>query len=145
MIDVTDQGWVYNPKTQPEGVGEQDDAVAGVRMVQVSGRYILGGVGSHWVWKSGNAGTDVNSYFLLDTQIGKHTVFSTHEYLIRTASQLGIQPNLESIDTVYSRYRFTWFDIFVAALLFVPLLIYFLLLTRHILKLRRVRDIALSK
>ena len=30
MIDVTDQGWVYNPKTQPaSGVGEREDAVAG--------------------------------------------------------------------------------------------------------------------
>jgi hypothetical protein len=34
MIDVTDQGWVYNPKTQPgSSVGEQQDAVAGVRNV----------------------------------------------------------------------------------------------------------------
>lgn len=30
MIDVTDQGWVYNPKTQPgDAVGEQEDAVPG--------------------------------------------------------------------------------------------------------------------
>ena len=31
MIDVTDQGWVYNPKTQgsDSAVGEQEDAVAG--------------------------------------------------------------------------------------------------------------------
>jgi len=44
MIDVTDQGWVYNPKTQPgDGVVEQDDAVAGVRIVQIAGRYIAGG------------------------------------------------------------------------------------------------------
>jgi len=47
MIDVTDQGWVYNPKTQPgSGVAEQEDAVSGVRNVQVSGKYILGGIDS---------------------------------------------------------------------------------------------------
>src|SRR5579872_2218365 len=43
MIDVTDQGWVYSPKTQgPDGaLAEQEDAIAGVRMLQVAGRYIL--------------------------------------------------------------------------------------------------------
>ena len=30
MIDVTDQGWVYNPKTQPDDIHDQEDAVAGV-------------------------------------------------------------------------------------------------------------------
>src|SRR5271157_3925020 len=47
MIDETDHGWVYNPKTQSGGgVAEEDDAVACVRIVQVAGRYILGGVDS---------------------------------------------------------------------------------------------------
>ena len=42
MIDVTDQGWVYNPRTQSGGgIGEQEDAVAGVRTLQVAGRYVL--------------------------------------------------------------------------------------------------------
>lgn len=36
MIDVTDHGFVYNPKTQTEGaVGEQEDAPYGVRLLQV--------------------------------------------------------------------------------------------------------------
>ncbi len=45
MIDDTDQGCVYNPKTQMGngGVGEQEDAVFGVHVLQVAGRYILGG------------------------------------------------------------------------------------------------------
>jgi hypothetical protein len=31
MIDETDNGWVYNPKTQPgPGVGEAEDAVSGI-------------------------------------------------------------------------------------------------------------------
>src|ERR1700729_409672 len=43
LIDVTDQGWIYNPRTQPgSSVGEREDAVAGVRNLQVAGRYILG-------------------------------------------------------------------------------------------------------
>jgi hypothetical protein len=49
MIDVTDQGWVYNPKTQPgSGVREQEDAVAGVRKIQIAGRYILGATDSNF-------------------------------------------------------------------------------------------------
>ncbi|HEY6369795.1 MAG TPA: hypothetical protein VIX37_04395 [Candidatus Sulfotelmatobacter sp.] len=37
MIDVTDQGWVYNPKTQADGdVSERHDAVAGVRNLEVA-------------------------------------------------------------------------------------------------------------
>jgi hypothetical protein len=47
MIDVTDCGWVYNPKTQLSGgVSEQEDAPYGVRLVQVAGRYVLGGLDS---------------------------------------------------------------------------------------------------
>jgi hypothetical protein len=43
MIDLTDQGWVYNPRTQPLGiVGDQSDSVSGVKKLQVAGRYILG-------------------------------------------------------------------------------------------------------
>src|SRR5271157_5520257 len=65
MIDLTDQGWVYNPKTQPGGgVGEQEDAVAGVRIVQVAGRYILGGSDSQAFQYSGQERTQVDSYFL---------------------------------------------------------------------------------
>jgi hypothetical protein len=34
MIDVTDQGWVYNPKTQPgDSVTDGEDAIAGVRIL----------------------------------------------------------------------------------------------------------------
>src|SRR5215472_11095917 len=36
MIDVPDQGLVYNPKTQPgPGVSEREDAIDGVRNVQL--------------------------------------------------------------------------------------------------------------
>ena len=45
MIDLTDEGWVYDPKTQivPDSVSDQDDAVPDVRTLQIAGRYILGG------------------------------------------------------------------------------------------------------
>lgn len=48
MIDTPDEGFVYNPKTQRgSAVGEQEDAVAGVRILQISGPYILGGTNSY--------------------------------------------------------------------------------------------------
>jgi len=44
MIDTTDDGFVYNPKTQPEGTvavsEDEEDAVAGVRILQIAERYL---------------------------------------------------------------------------------------------------------
>ncbi len=144
MIDVTDQGWVYNPKTQPDGVGEQEDAIGGVRTLQVAGRYILGGSDTHWFGGSGDSKTNVNPYFLLDSHTGTHIVFMSFDDLHLAASQLGIQPKLENINVIYSRYRFTWFDVLVVALLFVPLLTYFVLIVRRILGLRRSRKMPVT-
>lgn len=84
MIDVTDQGWVYNPKTQLNGgVGEQEDAVAGVRTVQIAGKYILGAADSHH--SDFEKPTDVDSFFLLDTDTGKRKQFANQQDLGRAA------------------------------------------------------------
>ncbi len=138
MIDVTDQGWVYNPKTQFDGgVAEQDDAVADVGVVQVSGKYILGGSHSRSIVDSQSSNDNIDSYFLLDTQTGKKTAFPNVDGLRAVATQLGISLNLEPIDAVYSRYRYTWFDVSVGILLSVPPFSCLVLLTRKILKLRK--------
>jgi hypothetical protein len=140
MIDTTDQGWVYNPKTQPDGVGEQEDAVSGVMVVQVAQRYIFGGSDSSW---AGESDPRVDSYFLLDTQIGKHTTFSSYDALRKKAQELGVVLNLDSIGAVYSRYRFTWFDTFVVVLTIVPPLLVAFLLMRWTIRLRKSRDTSL--
>src|SRR5579872_1554952 len=102
MIDVTDQGWVYNPKTQSDGgVGEQGDAVAGVRSLQVSGRYVLGGTDSKSFEHLGKDTNQVDAYFILDTQLGKETKFQSYDALRRTAVELGIEPNRQPINAVY--------------------------------------------
>ena len=138
MIDVTDQGWVYNPKTQiGGGVGEQEDAVPGVRQLQVAGRYIFGAADSHFT--DGGKPTDVDSYFLLDTSNGRRAQFKTYDQLAKTASQLGIQLDLKDIDSVYSKYRFTWFDVMVGVLLAIPIATYFLMLVRWIARLRKMQ------
>src|SRR5215467_1221656 len=139
MIDTTDHGFVYNPKTQSEGgVGEQEDAVGGVRDLQVAGRYILGGADSHW-GPSENSKPQVDSYFLLDAQIGKHSNFSTQESLRNHALGMGIGLNLEPIDVVYSRYRFTRFEIFSGLLLCLPPLVIAFLLLGWMIRLRKSR------
>jgi len=145
MIDMTEQGFVYNPKTQPgASVGEQDDAIAGVRVLQVAGRYIFGGADSHWYERTENHSDQVDSYFLLDTQIGKQTRLPNYQALRAKARELGVSPNLEPIASVYHRYRYTWFDAFAAVLFVVPPLVSALLLLRWIFRLRRARYLALS-
>jgi hypothetical protein len=143
MIDVTDQGWVYNPKTQSgDSVGEQEDAVPGVRTVQVAGRYILGASDSKWFGRLGDEGNHVDSFFLMDTQAGKRTTFPSYETLAIEAQRLGIQPKLEPINALYSKYRFTKFDVFVGFLLCLPPMVATCLLALWIARVRRTREAA---
>jgi hypothetical protein len=138
MIDDTDHGSVYNPKTQlPGGVADQEDALFGVRTLHMQGRYIIGGVDSKaGAWSSSND-TRVDSYFLLDTQTNKRTNFPTYDLLVDAASQVGIQTHLEPIAAVYSHYRFTWFDRVSAAFFFLPPISAFFALCWCVLRLRK--------
>jgi hypothetical protein len=141
MIDDTDHGWVYNPATQTGGgVGEQEDAVPGISVVQVAGRYILGKVDGKALDRP-NFGNNVSakhpdSFFLLDTQDGKRQNFAKYDSLVRAAEPLAIQPKLESIEVVYRHFRFTWFDAFAAFLFVVPPILGFFLLFLWVLYLR---------
>ena len=142
MIDVTDQGWVYNPKTQPgSGVGEQEDAVAGVRNLQVAGRYILGATDSKAFENLGKDTNQVDAYFLLDTQLGKRKQFQNYDALRLSALETGIEANLQPINTIYSKFRFSWFDVVAGLLFCLPPVIGVLLLIRCIVRLRRTRPL----
>ena len=142
MIDVTDQGMIYNPKTQPvsHAVVSQDDSVDGVRVLQVAGRYILGASDTKLSEHFGQTTESVDSYFWLDTKTGKKTVVPDFEQLRAAATQLGISLKLEPINTVYSRYRFTWFDVFVGILLLAPPLVSAYFLFRWIARVRRTHE-----
>lgn len=145
MIDVTDQGFVYNPKTQPgAGVGEAEDAVADVRTMQVAGRYILGATDSTAIEDEGQDKTKVDGYFLLDTLVGKHTTFSTFSALRERATDLNIKPDLQPIDAVYSKYRFTWFDVIAGLLVCAPPVIGTLTLITWIIRLRAAGELRLQ-
>jgi hypothetical protein len=142
MTDVTDRGYVYNPKTQrfKDSVLEQEDAVSKVRVVQVAGRYILGAMGrSRPIKPVPNEGGDPDSYFVLDTRTGKRETFSTYDALRRAAGQFGVDVHLQPIEAVYLKYRFTLFDLLAAFLLFAPPLLSAWLLVRWIVRLRRNR------
>jgi len=145
MIDVTDQGMVYNPKTQPgSGVGERNDAIAGVRTIQVAGQYVLGGADSKSFDHFGQETNAVDGYFLLDTQAGKHVTFTTFEALRSKASELNITVDLQPIYSVYSKYRFSWFDVFAGLLFVVPPLAGMVLLIVWIIRLRRSQHMSLQ-
>lgn len=141
MIDVTDQGWVYNPRTQPDdsGVAEKEDAVSGVRHLQVSGNYILGDIDSHSFEHAGTDSNAIDSYFLLDTASGKRSNFADYESLRHEAAQHNITLKLEPIESVYSHYRFSWFDVFAGILFVGPPLAAFLVLVFWVRRIRRTR------
>ena len=141
MIDVTDQGTVYNPKTQTVSgvVSGQNDVANCVRIMQVTPRYILGGLDSKAYNYLGSNSDQLDGYFILDTQAGTRTDIPTLDALRLSAASLGIQLNLEPIETVYDHYRFTWFDVVSAFLLIVPPLIVAGLMVRWIVRLRRSR------
>jgi hypothetical protein len=144
MIDQTDQGMVYNPKTQLDddgvGVGEHDqDAVAGVRKLQMAGKTILGGADSKAFGSPSSTKDRIDEYFLLDTRAGTRSDFSDYDSLSAAAASLGIHANLEPIATVYSRYRFTCFEVFAGVLFVSPPILAGTLLTLWIRRLRRDR------
>ena len=123
MIDVTDQGTVYNPKTQPgfDSVVGQRDTVFGVRQLQVSGHHIFGASDSGYFDRIGQDSTAVDTWFELDTNKGVPVEFKSLDGLRQHAASEGIALDLRSFDDVYREYRFTWFDYTaVAILLLVP-------------------------
>ncbi len=146
FIDVTDYGTVYNPKTQlsPDSVSDKADAVSGVRLMQIAGRYILLEADSKIFEHFGQETNQIDSYTLLDTQAGTRTVFSTDMALRSAARQLGINPELKPIYEVYSKYRWTWFDGASIALLLGPPLISFVFLIWRVLQIRRQRSLVVS-
>jgi len=138
MIDVTEEGTVYKPRTQtlPYGVTGQEDSVFGVRTLQVAGPWLLGGADTESFSRLDEEGA-INRYFLLDTRTGKPGYFKNQADLQSAAQHIGVRLQLEPIDTVYNRYRFTWFDLLALLLLLIPPAAATLLLLRALLHLRK--------
>ena len=83
--------------------------------------------------------SQVDLYFALDTRNGQRTDLSHYDDLAQFASQSGNQLKLEPIYDVYSRYRFTRFEVFAGLLFTVPPIIAFITLLIWIVRLRRTR------
>ena len=137
FIDVTDHGWITNPKTQPDGIiAETDDSISGVRQAQVSGQYILGATDSKAFGSRGDE-KHVDGYFIIDTKRRAKDKFASMDELKAAAGKLGITVNLEPIYNVYGRYRWSWFDGFIGILFVGVPFVAFVLLMLWVWKLPR--------
>jgi hypothetical protein len=140
MVDVTTSGGLYSPVPRAGGdPGAPKVALSGVRTLQVSGPYILGGIDARLTERQGDGTGKVDAYFLVDTRTGAVTGLHDAEKLREASLKLGIAPRLEPIADVYSRYRFTWFDTVSGLLFCLPPVVGFALLARWILRLRKGR------
>jgi hypothetical protein len=133
FVDVTNQGTV-----RPEG---SDGGIDGVRLLQVSGPYLFGAADTNAFSHDRDDNNEVDSYFVLDTRTGKRTGAASLNALKLEASKLGVSLHLEPIYSVYSRFRFTWFDVVAGCLLVLPPLAGLVGLGVWITRLRRNRTI----
>lgn len=144
MIDTTDQGTVYDPKTQAYrgSVTSREDAVFGVRQLQVSGKLIFGARDSGYFDRIGQESKLVDSYFELDTAKYSHAEFKSLDQLRSKAAADGVTLNLRDFESVFSDYRTTWFDYFAGIILIAVPMLGFLTLARWVWKIRQSRTVA---
>jgi hypothetical protein len=142
LLDERHDGTVFDPNTHFSTTSNNEirpdgpDAVSGVRILQVAGNKILGGVGPVGQYSTSAARERVDRYFLLDTGSHTRTDFASYDALTQTSRAIGIQPHLEPLYLVYKRYRYTWFDLTALALFLIPVIGVGLLLTRRVWRLR---------
>jgi hypothetical protein len=140
MIDTTDQGTVYDPKTQ-QGYGSvvgREDTVFGARQLQVSNDLIFGASDSGYFGRIGQESKAVDTYFELNTSKKTHIEFKSLEELRRRAASEGVTLNLREFYSVFHDYRTAWFDYFALAVLLIIPFIGFLLLTGWIWRFRQL-------
>jgi hypothetical protein len=145
FIDVTNIGTLYRAGNHPLWADDQENAIDAVRdvvVMELAGPYVLGGADSKRLEHFAQDSYAADSYFVLDTRTDERTDFKTYVELREAAQRLGIQPNLVAIDSLYSKYRFTWFDAFAGLLLILPPLIAAALMMRSVVRLRMTRAAA---
>jgi hypothetical protein len=134
MIDEPDYGSLYKAGDVGQ---EQRSAVNGVRLLQLSQDYMLGGTRKRSFEPEAWNDYAVDSYFLVDTRTSRITTYSSLEELGAAASPLGVRVHLEPIGRVYNRYRFTRFETALAVVFCVPVLFGLALLISRVLRVRR--------
>lgn len=140
MIDTTDEGTVYNPKTQPDqgSVMSRDDTVFDVRQLQISKNLIFGASDRRDSDPIGLDSNVLDFYFELNTRTGRHTEFKSLEALRQRATSEGVSLNLRKFYSVYLDYRTTWFDYLAGAILLLAPSVGFAVLARWVWKIRRL-------
>jgi hypothetical protein len=144
MIDTTDQGTVYNPKTQggSDSVASREDTEFGVRQLQVSGNRIFGARDSGYFNRIGQDSNAADTYFEIDADKGKPVEFKSLTELRQHAAAEGVALDLRSFEAVFGDYRTTWFDYLAGAILLIIPGIAFVALARLV---RRIRKSALAE
>ncbi len=127
-IDTTDLASV-----KKVGAGGLDN----VRFLQLDGPYILAASDSKAFQHFADQDAPVDSWFLLNTATNQLTAFDNVGALQAAAQRVHIGVNLLPVGSVYSKYRFTWFDLFAAFLLLGPPAIGFGLIARYVFQTRR--------
>ena len=80
-------------------------------------------------------------FFILDTSTGRQTRFSTYDEFLSKAQDLKIKLSLEPIRTVYSKFRFTWLDVFAGTVSLAPPAIGFLILIWWVRRLSELESV----
>lgn len=144
MIDTTDQGTVYNPKTQggADSVVGRSDTEFGVRQLQVSKNLIFGARDSGYFGRIGQESKAVDTYFVLDTGDGQVAEFKSLDELRKRAAGEGVALNLRPFESVFGDYRTTWFDYFAGAIQLLVPIVGFVLLVRWIWGIRVEQTVA---
>lgn len=146
MIDVTDEGTVYNPKTQAGdgSITGRDDVLFGVRQLQVSSARIFGARDSGYFDRIGQNSKFVDSYFELDTKSAKIIELNSLDDLKTRAAANGVDLKLRPFEEVFGDYRTTWFDYFAGVMLIATPLVGFALLIRWVWRIRRSRPVLID-
>lgn len=141
MIDTTDQGTVYDPKTQryPGSVGDRDDTEFGVRQLQVSKALIFGARDSGYFSRIGQDSKAVDTFFEIDTINNRRSEFKSLEELRAQAAHEGVTLNLRGFSAVFDDYRWTWFDYLAGSILLLTPAAGFLILAIWIWRLRKAK------
>ena len=146
MIDVTDQGTVYNradPSVYRGGsVGwrpGQQDVIAGVRRLEVRSPFLLGAA-NPGAFMGRPEQSPETVFFVLDTRSGNRIDEPTLTNLVADAQRLGGPLKLEPVDVIYGRYRYGRADLILLVLFSVPLLIALFFLAWRLIRLRATRS-----
>ncbi len=142
MIDTTDQGTIYNPKTQPGGgtITSREDAVFGVRQLQIAGPLAFGARDSGYFERIGQNSTAVDTFFELNTKQNKVDDFKTLSDLQHRATAQGVALRLRPFASVFSDYRYSWFDYVAILILLLGPLASLTVLIRWLWRMRKAAD-----